>query len=97
MGLLVEYTIAEGKAEEQIAEMEKFIAGLREMADPGFTYTGYRTDDPTRFIGVFEFDDDAAKMRFLESAPFTAYRDGSKGRFTGPPATTKIERIASTR
>lgn len=96
MGLLVEYSIADGKADEQAVAMERFVAGLSSETTEGFSYTAFSTDDPRRFIGVFEFDDDAAKQRFLGSAAFAAYRDGAAGRFTAPPQTTPIRRIAST-
>ena len=95
MGLLVEYTIAAGKEAEQAAEMERFVDGLRALADDGFRYTAYATDDPTRFIGVLEFDDDLARRRFIASAPFAAYREGSKERFIAPPQVTPIRRIGT--
>ena len=38
-----------------------------------------------------------AQQRFLVSAPFAGYREGARGRFTGPPATTTIKLVASTR
>lgn len=96
MGLLVEYSIVEGKAGEQTEALETFVSGLKELGDDGFNYTAYETDDPTKFVAVLEFDDDAAKQRFLDSAAFNAYREGTKGRFTGPPQTTPIKLVAST-
>ena len=96
MGLLVEYSIQEGKAQAQADALVEFVAGLNAMGYSGFSYTAFETDDPTKFIAVFEFDDDAAKQRFLESAPFAVYRDGAKERFTAPPNTTTIRRVAST-
>ena len=75
----------------------ELVAGLKSIADGGYDYTAFETDDPTRFIAVFEFNDDAAKQRFLDSAPFADYREGAKTRFTKPPATTTIMRVASTR
>ena len=95
MGLLVEYKVQDGKQSEHMEAMKVFIAGLREMGDQGFTYTGYTADEGARFIAVFEFEDDAAKQRFLDSAPFAEYRESSVPRFTGPPDTTPITRIAS--
>lgn len=97
MSLLVEYTVNEGKADAQIEALEQFVAGLKAIGDEGYDYTAFATDDPTRFIAVFEFDDDSAKQRFLDSAPFIAYRDGSKDRFPHPPVTTDIRLVASTR
>lgn len=97
MSLLVEYSIQDGKAAEQVDALQKFTGELKALNDGGFQYTAYETDDPTRFIAVFDFDDDAAKQRFLDSKAFEEYRDGSKTRFTGPPSTTVIKFVASTR
>jgi len=97
MSLLVEYTLLEGKAAEQVEALTKFTEGLKALGDGGFDYTAYETDDPTKFIAVLDFDDDEAKQRFLDSSAFADYRDGSKGRFTGPPNTTQIRLVASTR
>ena len=96
MGLLVEYTIKDGKKNAQIEALGTFIDGLREIGDPGYSYTAYETDEPTRFVAVLEFDDDDAKQRFLESAPFLHYRDTAPERFAAPPKPTPITRIAST-
>ena len=97
MSLLVEYSIVEGMADAQKEALEKFVAGLMAIADEGYSYTAFETDDPTRFIAVLEFKDEAAKQRFLDSGPFNDYRDGSKGRFQKPPATTSIRLVATTR
>ncbi len=96
MGLLVEYKVKNGKQSEHLGAMKTFIAGLRDMGEQGFTYTGYTADDGARFLAVFEFEDDAAKQRFLDSTPFAEYRESSGPRFDGPPDTTPIVRIAST-
>ena len=97
MGLLVEYSVAEGKAQEQIDALQAFVSALKALNDNGFSYTAFETDDPTRFIAVLEFDDEEAKQRFLQSDAFDTYREGTKGRFTAPPATTPIKFVASTR
>ena len=97
MSLLVEYSVKEGRAEDQVEALHEFVAGLKEIADAGYSYTAYETDDPTKFIAVFEFDDDSAKQRFLQSNPFVTYRDGAKDRFIAPPNTTVIRRVASTK
>lgn len=97
MSVLVEYSIAEGKASEQIDALHTFINGLKAIGDEGYDYTAFETDDPTRFIALFEFTDEAAQKRFVDSAPFTAYREGSVGRFTNPPAVTVVKLVASTK
>ena len=90
MGLLVEYSLKEGQAEAQEAALKTFVAGLKAEGVDGFSYSSFATDDPTKFIGLFLFDDEAGKQRFLNSAAFAAYRDGAGPRFTGPPSTTAI-------
>ena len=96
MGLLVEYTLQEGTADAQIEALNLFIDGLKSTGDQSYSYTAYETDDPTRFIAVFEFDDEAAKQRFVQSRPFAEYRDGAKDRFASPPKATPIRRVEST-
>ncbi|NNE21318.1 MAG: hypothetical protein HKN11_01780 [Rhizobiales bacterium] len=96
MGLLVEYSLKEGQAEAQVEALNTFVAGLNSTGDQGYSYTAYETNDPTKFIAVLEFDDAAAKQRFLDSAAFAEYRDGAGARFVGPPQTTVIRRVAST-
>ena len=96
MGLLVEYALKEGQADAQEAALKTFVAGLKAEGVEGYSYSSYATDDPARFIGVFLFDDEAGRRRFLDSAAFAAYRDGAAARFTGPPSTTPIRPVAST-
>jgi hypothetical protein len=97
MSLLVEYTVLEGKAAAQIEALETLVSGLKQLGDKSFNYTSFETDDPTRFIALLEFDDEAGKQRFLDSAPFAAYRNSSRERFPAPPQTTQIRLVASTR
>ncbi len=54
-------------------------------------------DDPTRFVALLEFDDEDAKLRFLDSDAFAEYRDGATGRFSAPPKPTQVRLVASTR
>ena len=97
MSLLVEYSVVEGMADAQRDALEAFVQGLKDIGDEGYSYTAFETDDPTRFVAVLEFRDEAGKKRFLDSVPFNDYRDGSKGRFQKPPSTTAIKLVASTR
>jgi len=96
-GLLVEYSLKDGCDAEQREALTALVAGLKAEGSEGFAYTGYATNDPTRFVGVFEFTDEAGKSRFLESAAFKTYRDGAAERFTAPPSAAPIDRIASTK
>ena len=97
MALIVEYSLKDGMADDQVSALETFVAGLKQLGDPGYHYSSFATDDPTRFIALFEFDDEGAKQRFLASDAFQAYRDGAGARFTGPPSTTALTPVASTR
>ena len=96
MGLLVEYALQEGKTEAQHGALATFVDGLKAEGCDGFSYTAYATDDPLKFIAVLEFVDEDAKQRFLSTDAFAHYRDTAKDRFTGPPSTTAINRVAST-
>lgn len=96
MGLLVEYTVLEGKKDAQIEALNTMIAGLKGMGESGFSYTAWETDDPTRFVAVLEFDDEEAKQEFLSSEAFNHYRDTASERFPGPPTATPIKRVGST-
>lgn len=97
MSLLVQYNLKEGQADAQREALIVFIDGLKALGNAGFNYTAFSTGDPTKFIALLEFDDEDTKQRFLDSAPFATYREGAKMRFTGPPETTEIALVASTR
>jgi hypothetical protein len=97
MSLLVEYTLKEGQAAAQIEALKTFIGDLKSIGANGFDYTAFETDDPTKFIALLEFNDDEGKQQFLDSAPFAEYRDGAGERFTGPPSTTQITLVDTTR
>ncbi len=96
MSLLVEYHIKEDGAEAQTRALETLVAELAKEGTEGFSYTGFATEDPTRFLAIFEFADAAGKARFLESRAFAQYRDTASERMTRPPSTTTIRRIAGT-
>ncbi len=98
MSLLVHYTLKSADDHtRQVAAMEALVAGLRAEAPAGVSYSCFSTDDPTRFVGVLEFDDETAKAAFLGSAAFAAYRETVGTILTGPPDTVDIAAIASTR
>ncbi|MEM1198902.1 MAG: antibiotic biosynthesis monooxygenase [Pseudomonadota bacterium] len=97
MSLLVEYSLKEGRAEEQAEALRTFVDGLKALGDQGFHYSAFETDDPTRFIGLLEFDTEDAKQAFIKSAPFAEYRDNAQDRFSASPNATQIRLVASTR
>ncbi len=98
MSLLVHYTLKSADDHDrQIAAMEALVAGLKAEGIPGLNYSCFASDDPTVFDGVLEFPDDAVKQSFLGSASFAAYRGAVTELLTGPPSTTEIAAIASTR
>ena len=101
MSLLVQYTLtsADHYAHQQAA-MTALVNDLKSENLPGtggMHYSCFATDDPTRFIGLFEFDTDAGKQAFLQSAAFATYRETVGPTFANPPETTEITAIASTR
>ena len=97
MSLLVNYTLksADGHA-AQIDAMKDLVSNLTSEG-VGVHYSCFETGDPTRFVGILEFDDDAGKQAFLDSAAFATYRDRVGPTFANPPETTEVTAIASTR
>jgi len=98
MSLLVRYTLkSETDHAHQIAAMETLVNGLKSEGIAGLNYSCFSTENPTEFIGVLEFDNDATKDRFLASAAFATYRDKVGPTFANPPQTSGITTISSTR
>lgn len=77
--------------------METLVAGLKAAGIDGLNYSCFSTDDQTKFIGVLEFADEAAKQGFLGSEAFANYKATVGPTFANPPQTTEIAGIASTR
>ena len=98
MSLLVHYTLRSADNHDaQTAAMEALVAGLTAEGVSGVHYSCFKTDEPTAFIGLLEFDDDTGKDAFLNSTAFAAYREKVGPTFANPPQTTEIAAIASTR
>ena len=97
MSLLVEYSLKQGQTDAQTEALIAFVEGLKAESDGSYHYTSFATEDPNRFIGLLEFDDEGGRQRFLETAAFKAFRDGAGARFTAPPKATKVTLVASTR
>lgn len=98
MSLLVRYTLKSTDSHDaQTAAMEALVAGLRAEGVTGVHYSCFRTDNPTAFVGLLEFDDDNGKNAFLNSRAFATYREAVGPTFANPPQTTEIAAIASTR
>lgn len=97
MSLLVHYTLKSPEDHaHQVAAMEALVQGLTAQNVP-VRYATFSTEVPTKFIGVLEFDDDEGFRAFQTSDAFAAYRETVGPTFAGPPETTKISPIASTR
>jgi quinol monooxygenase YgiN len=98
MSLLVHYTLkSEDDHEAQSVAMIALVEGLNSEGINGLNYSCFSTEDPLRFVGVLEFDDDTTKQAFLDSSSFAAYRESVGPTFANPPQTTEISAIASTR
>ncbi|MEM6637098.1 MAG: hypothetical protein AAF667_14545 [Pseudomonadota bacterium] len=101
MSLLVHYTLrsADDHALQQAA-MTALVEGLQTegtAGTDGLSYACFSTDDPTKFLGILEFNSDAGKQAFLDSTAFAAYREKVGPIFANPPEPTEITAIASTR
>lgn len=98
MSLLVHYTLKSAADHDaQTAAMEALVAGLKSEGVSGVHYSCFTTDEPTTFIGLLEFENDAGKQAFLNSGAFAAYREKVGPTFANPPQTTEIDGLASTR
>ena len=98
MSLLVRYTLASADTHDaQVIAMENLVAGLKTEGITGVNYSCFSTDEPTEFVGLLEFDNDAGKQAFLDSAAFATYREVVGPTFANPPQTTDITAIAATR
>ncbi len=98
MSLLVRYTLASPDSHDaQRDAMAAFIADLKSEGVAGLHYAAYSTEEPTEFIGVLDFTDEAAFQAFQASDAFAAYKTRIGAALTGPPKTTRMTAIASTR
>ena len=98
MSLLVHYTLKSADGHDaQIEAMKALVAGLTSEGASGVQYSCFETEDPARFVGLLEFDDEAGKEAFLNSAAFATYRERVGPTFANPPETTEVTAIASTR
>ena len=98
MSLLVHYTLKDpGDHAAQVEAMNALVAGLKSESPAGVHYSCFETGDPAKFVGVLEFEDDDGKQRFLQSEAFASYRAAVTDLLAGPPETTEITAIASTR
>ncbi len=98
MSLLVRYTLKSADDHDhQVKAMDALVAGLKSEGVNGVNYSCFTTGDPTEFVGVLEFGDDAGKNAFLQSAAFDKYKSTVGPTFANPPQTTEISAIASTR
>jgi len=98
MSLLVHYTLK--SADDNVAQkaaMTALVNGLKAEGIDGLNYACFATEDPTRFVGVLEYADEAGKQAFLASAAFASYRETVGPSFANPPQTTEISAISSTR
>ena len=97
MSLLVRYTLKDAADhDKQIAAMEALVSALESSGISGLDYTCFATDQPTEFVGVLEFPDEATFKAFQASDAFAAYRQRVGTTFANPPHTTPITKIAST-
>ena len=97
MSLLVRYTLKDASDHDhQIAAMKALVSGLVAENVEGVIYSCFTTQDPTKFIGVLEFEDDQGKQNFLNSGAFETYKATVSPTFANPPETEDIFGIAST-
>ena len=98
MSLLVRYTLkSKDHRKTQNDAMIAMVDGLRAEGIAGFHYSCFSTGDPLQFLGIMEFPDDETKQQFLTSGTFESYRAALGPILEGPPETSEITSIATTR
>ena len=98
MSLLVKYTLKSADDHANLAgAMDAMVEGLKAEGERGFTYSCFETEDPIEFVGLLEFEDDAGKAAFVASGAFATYRETVTPLLIGPPSTTDLSPVASTR
>jgi len=98
MSLLVRYTLKDAADHDhQVNAMKSLVADLKTENIPGLNYSCFETDEPTQFIGVLEFPDDATFKAFQASAAFETYKAAVASTFANPPQTQPITPFATTR
>ncbi len=100
MSLLVNYSLksADEHAHQRQA-MQTLVADLKSegvAGTDGLVYSCFTTPDPTKFVGILEFESDTGKQAFLNSKAFATYKDKVGPTFANPPDATEIIGIAST-
>jgi len=98
MSLFVRYTLNSADHHDaQVNSMQALVSDLKSEGIADLDYSCFSTEDPVEFIGVLEFDSEAAFDAFQASAAFAKYREAVGPTFANPPQTTRISAIASTR
>ncbi|MEM0949837.1 MAG: hypothetical protein AAGK37_20735 [Pseudomonadota bacterium] len=101
MSLLVHYTLKSADDHAaQTAAMTALVADLKSegiAGSDGLHYACFATTDPTKFVGILEFDSDTGKDAFLGSKAFATYRETVTPIFANPPEPSPITPIATTR
>lgn len=96
MSLLVRYSLKSADDHDHQREaMAELVAGLAAQNVP-VRYSCFATEDPTRFLGLLEFTDEADFQAFQASAAFEVYKARVGPTFANPPQTTRISVIATT-
>ena len=98
MSLLVHYTLKSADDHAALTTaMEALVAGLKAEAIPGLSYQCFTTDEPTKFLGVLQFADEAGFKAFQASTAFATYRETVGPILAAPPSTEKLGPVADTR
>ena len=97
MSLLVRYTLKSATDHDhQTTAMTTLVADLKSQSIP-VHYSCFTTANPTKFLGVLEFDTEADFKAFQASAAFATYKATVGPTFANPPETEQIASIATTR
>lgn len=91
----VQYTVKEGRGDENQSLIENVFAELARVAPPGLHYAAFRADDGVTFLHVASHDggDAGEVLRSLDA--FNAFRAGLRERCVAPPVRTESKLVGS--
>ena len=75
MSLLVEYSLLDGKYDDQVEALKTLVAGLKAEGCETYSYTGFATEDPLKFIAVFDFEETKRANLCIRWYGFQRYKD----------------------
>ena len=97
MEFIIQYKVIPDKIDEVKAIVRKFVDGIRDDQDPGYSYKSSHLPDGLSFVHLAWFEDDAALDRFKSRPHFKEFA-GKLGDFCeSKPVNQTLTTVASSR